>query len=271
MLPRYDNQCPFFVCQEEAKHTSAKFFQIWPNLWISPEGHPHCPLRPCLEKLGTHHSPSDVLTKFVQAAVLVQHLPKLKLFKDPALSQVFKYGLGVEKIKTVKSKKDEFNDKQETNLGANHVLSRVYQQACSQHHGQCFVQGQVCMLNSGMLQFESGEHSRHLRVEGAFCQTQEIQMTQAFNSDHLFIQRLGQHASENQPISATRRWSFMQLMVISTDRQDDDQQVKQVAVILVNVIQAKFYSSFRMCTPVKGEDRRYKEGISHIIVSDDNQ
>ena len=51
-----------------------------------------------IEKVGTHHNPSsDVLTKFVQAAVLGQHLPKFKFFKDPALLQVLEYGLGVEK------------------------------------------------------------------------------------------------------------------------------------------------------------------------------
>ena len=43
------------------------------------------------EEVETHHSSSDVLTKFVQAAVLGQHLPKLNLFKDPSLSQVRKY------------------------------------------------------------------------------------------------------------------------------------------------------------------------------------
>ena len=65
-----------------------------------------------LEKVGTHHNPSDVLTKFVQAAVLGQHLPKLNLFKDPALSQAFKYGLGVEMVKTVKSKEKDVNVKE---------------------------------------------------------------------------------------------------------------------------------------------------------------
>ena len=35
------------------------------------------------EKAGMHHSPSDVLTKLVQAAILGQHLPKLNLFRDP--------------------------------------------------------------------------------------------------------------------------------------------------------------------------------------------
>ena len=52
-----------------------------------------------LEKVGTHHNPSDVLTKFVQASVLGQHLPKLNLFKDHSLSQVFKFCAGIEKIK----------------------------------------------------------------------------------------------------------------------------------------------------------------------------
>ena len=148
--------------------------------------------------MGTHHNPSDVLTKFVQAAVLGQHLPKLNLFNDPALSQVLKYGLGVEKIKTVKSRNEEFNDKKETSLSANHVLSRVCQQACSQHHGQRFVQGQVCVLNFKAFGdqrdsdcqdtatqecFSPDEKSFHpiSTSKGAYCQIQEIQATQMFN------------------------------------------------------------------------------------------
>ena len=53
-----------------------------------------------LEKVGTHHNPSDVLTKFAQASALGQHLPKLNLFKDHSLSQVFKFCSSVEKVKT---------------------------------------------------------------------------------------------------------------------------------------------------------------------------
>ena len=34
-----------------------------------------------LEKVGTHHNPSDILTKFVQASVLGNHLPKLSSSK----------------------------------------------------------------------------------------------------------------------------------------------------------------------------------------------
>ena len=197
-----------------------------------------------LEKVGTHHNPSDVLTKFVQAAVLGQHLPKLNLFKDPALSQVFKYGLGVEKVKIVKSEKEHVTVKGNANFSANHVLSRVYQQACSQHHGQRFVQGQVCMLNFDSFEDQrereiltqrfrnassrAGEHSHHLRVEGACCQSQEVQMHQAFKiEDHLFIQRLGQDVSGNQPLSATQSWSFTQLMECCyQNRHEDAQQIK---------------------------------------------
>ena len=49
-----------------------------------------------LEKVGTHHNPSDILTKFVQASVLGNHLPKLSLFKDSSLSQVFKFSSAVQ-------------------------------------------------------------------------------------------------------------------------------------------------------------------------------
>ena len=44
-----------------------------------------------LEKVGTHHNPSNVLTKFLQTAVLGHHFPKLNHFKDSFLSQVNGY------------------------------------------------------------------------------------------------------------------------------------------------------------------------------------
>ena len=62
-----------------------------------------------LEKVGTHHNPTDVLTKFVQTAVLGQHLPKFNLFKDSSLSQVRKYCAGVEKIKAVRLLKEDIS------------------------------------------------------------------------------------------------------------------------------------------------------------------
>ena len=37
------------------------------------------------------------------------------------------------------------------------------------------------LRDSGMLQLVSEEHSHHLRVEGACCQNQEIQMIQAIH------------------------------------------------------------------------------------------
>ena len=90
-----------------------------------------------LEKVGTHHNPSDVLTKFVQASVLGNHLPKLNLFKDHSLSQVFKVGSGVAKIMTAQKSHRE--------VRGSHVndqrLARLYHQVCAQH------QGQVCMIN----------------------------------------------------------------------------------------------------------------------------
>ena len=88
-----------------------------------------------LEKVGTHHNPSDVLTKFVQASVLGQHLPKLNLFKDHSLSQVFKYCSGVEKVKIV--------DKNHAAVKEAHCsdqrLAKLYQQVCGQRQGQVFM------------------------------------------------------------------------------------------------------------------------------------
>ena len=89
-----------------------------------------------LEKVGTHHNPSDVLTKFVQSPVLGNHLPKLNLFKDSSLSQVFKVSSDVVSITPVQG--------HHRDLRRSHVddqrLARLYQ-VCAQH------QGQICMIN----------------------------------------------------------------------------------------------------------------------------
>ena len=100
-----------------------------------------------LEKVGTHHNPSDVLTKFVQASVLGQHLPKLNLFKDHSLSLV----TGVQVLLRCREGQDS---RQEI---MNHAavkeaccsdqrLASLYQQVCGQH------QGQVCMINFEAIQ-----------------------------------------------------------------------------------------------------------------------
>ena len=46
-----------------------------------------------LEIAGTRSTPTDMLTEFVQAAALGQHLLKFNLFKDPHLSQVRSYSM----------------------------------------------------------------------------------------------------------------------------------------------------------------------------------
>ena len=142
-----------------------------------------------LEKAGTHHNPSDVLRKFVQASVLGNHIPKLNLFKDHSLSQVFKVGSGVAKITSVQGSHRavrESHDKDQR-------LARLYHQVCDQAAQH---QGQVCMINFEAFQdhqdftvqrFESAsgrtiEHSHHLLVERAKIQvTQVILMTTMFN------------------------------------------------------------------------------------------
>ena len=96
-----------------------------------------------LEKVGTHHSPSDVLTKFVQFSVLGNHLPRLNLFKDSSLTQVFK----VSSIAHV----------QGFHRGGSHVedqkLARL-RQVCAQH------QGQVCMIN-----FEASQDQQDFMIQ----------------------------------------------------------------------------------------------------------
>ena len=55
---------------KESKRTQLK------HLWIQDI---LCESVISLEKVGTQHNPSDVLTTFVQAAVLGHHFPKLNL------------------------------------------------------------------------------------------------------------------------------------------------------------------------------------------------
>ena len=90
-----------------------------------------------LEKVGTHHNLSDVLTKFVQSSVLGNHLPKLNLFKDSSLAQVFK----VSSIAQVQG----FHRDHRGSHVEDQRLARLHQ-VCAQH------QGQVCMINFEALQ-----------------------------------------------------------------------------------------------------------------------
>ena len=89
-----------------------------------------------LEKVGTHHNPSDVLTKFVQSSVLGNHLPKLNLFKDSSLTQVFKVSSDVVGITPVQG----FHRDHRGSHVDDQRLARLYQ-VFAQH------QGQVCMIN----------------------------------------------------------------------------------------------------------------------------
>ena len=89
-----------------------------------------------LEKVGTHHNPSDILTKFVQASVLGNHLPKLNLFRDSSLSQVFKVS-SIVRVHGLHSHRGSHVEDQR--------LARLHQ-VCAQH------QGQVCMINFEVFQ-----------------------------------------------------------------------------------------------------------------------
>ena len=143
------------------------------------------------------------------------------------------------------------------NLSANHVLSRAYQQAFSQHHGQRFVQGQVCMLN-----FDSFEDQREILTQrfrnastrlrraltppprrgSVLSEARDSSDSGIQSEDHLFTQRLGQDVSVNQPLLATRSWSFTQLMECCYQIvMKMINKSKQVAALFVNVTQVKIH------------------------------
>ena len=90
-----------------------------------------------MEKVGTQHNPSDVLTKFVQASILGQHFPKFNLFKDHSLSRLFKVCAGVEKLKAVHRNPRAVKEAH----CPDQRLARLYHQVCDQH------QSQVCVIN----------------------------------------------------------------------------------------------------------------------------
>ena len=204
-----------------------------------------------LEKVGTHHIPSDVLTKFFQAAVLGQHFPKLNLFKDPALSQ--------DTQDKARRRRCQREDESHCNSCAFKSISTSLQ---SKHQGQHPVQGHICMLD-----FDSFEDQREIltqrfrnastRIRRAFTpppcrrsvlsESRDSDDSDIQNEDHLFIQRLGQDVSGNQPLSATRRWSFMQLTVY----------LNQIVNMMINK-SSKLQSSLSMSS---GQDSRCSECV----------
>ena len=89
------------------------------------------------------------------------------------------------------------------------------------------------------------------------------------NEEHLFTQRLGQDVSENHLSSATRRRSFMQLMVCCYQIvMEMISKSKQAAGLFVNVIQVKIH----FVQNVHFSQRRTQEtqpGVNHILTNND--
>ena len=107
-----------------------------------------------LEKVGTHHNPSDILTKFVQASVLGNHLPKLNLFGDSAVSQVVKVSSIVHVHGLQSHRESQVADQR---------LSRLHQ-VCAQHQGQVF-----------MINFEAFQGQQDLVVQRLKSASRRIQ------------------------------------------------------------------------------------------------
>ena len=169
-------------------------------------------------KVGTHHNPSDVLTKFAQASVLGQHLPKLNLFKDHSLSQVFKFCAGVEKLKAVHRSHRAIKEAHCTDQR----LARLYHQVCDQH------QGQVCMINFEAFQDHQDFmiqrfKSASSKIRRAFTPPPRRGSDESNHSDHSDVQIQLPEVDQNirngfiQNVSATRRWwSFVAIIMYLT-------------------------------------------------------
>ena len=188
-----------------------------------------------LEKVGTHHNPSDILTKFVQASVLGNHLPKLNLFKDSSLSQVFKVS-SIVRVHGLHSHRGSHVEDQR--------LARLHQ-VCAQH------QGQVCMIN-----FEAFQNQQDLviqrfrsassRIRMAFTPPPSRRGSENQDSSHSDVQMQIQESHVIQNASATSRWwtfiafimSVMHFMVQGYQFSVAMfKKVKQITVMLVNVNQ----------------------------------
>ena len=191
-----------------------------------------------LEKVGTHHNPSDIFTKFVQASALGNHLPKLNLFKDSSLSQVFK-------VSSVVQVQDFHRDHRAGQV-ADQRLARLHQ-VCVQH------QGQVCVINFEAFQGQQDFmvqrfKSASRRIQRAFTPPPSRRGSENQDSSHsdvqMQIQENRNHVIHN--VTATSRWlafivlitSVMHFMVQSYQLSVAMfKKNKQVTVMLVNVNQ----------------------------------
>ena len=209
-----------------------------------------------LEKVGTHHNPSDILTKFVQASVLGNHLPKLNLFRVSSLSQVFKVS-SIVRVHGLQSHRGSHVEDQR--------LARLHQ-VCAQH------QGQVCMINFEAFQGQQDLviqrfKSASRRIQRAFTPPPSHRGSENQESSHSDVQMQIQENHVIQNASATSRWwtfiafimSVMHFMVRGYQLSIAMiKKVKQLTVMLVNVNQV---SVTIIAIINQGEDR-FKEGIN---------
>ena len=194
-----------------------------------------------LEKVGTHHNPSDnvtdILTKLVQASVLGNHLPKLNLFRDSAVSQVFKVS-SIVRVHGLQSHRES--------QVADQRLSRLHQ-VCAHHQGQVFMinfealQGQQDLV---VQRFKSASR----RIQRAFAPPPPRRGSENQDSSHSDIQTQIQenqnHVIKN--VAATSRWwAFIALIMSIMHFVVQGYQfsvamfkrVKQLTIMLVNVNQ----------------------------------
>ena len=172
-----------------------------------------------IEKVGTHHNPSDVLTKFVQASVLGQHLPKLNLFKDHTLSQIFKICAVVEKLKAVHKSPRAVKEAH----CSDQRLARLHQQVCDQH------QDQVCVINFEGIQNHQDFviqrfKSASIKIRRAFTPPPRRGSDESSHSDEdgqiqmpIQLQEVDQDVRNAfvQNVSATRRWWSLIAIIMS--------------------------------------------------------
>ena len=201
-----------------------------------------------MKKVGTHHNPSDVLTKSVQSSVLGNHLPKLNLFRDSSLSQVFKVS-SIVSVHGLHSHRGSHVEDQR--------LAQLHQ-VCAQH------QGQVCVINFEVFQNQQDLviqrfRSASGRIRRAFTPPPPRRGSENQDSGHsdvqVQIQENQNHVIQN--VSAIRKIKIMSFRMSQrpADGGHSLRSSRQSYTSWCKGISSQLRSSIR------GEDR-FKEGVN---------
>ena len=118
-----------------------------------------------LKKVGTHFNPSDILTKYVPASVLGQHLPRLNIFKVPSQrsNQFFCQHTQVNQFRV-----------HPTLSHPQHQLHRSRRRRCQSSCSLSTLIIKSIFVTDSVKHHEASEEFSHLLVEGAEIKNQML-------------------------------------------------------------------------------------------------